>query len=303
MTGGKGDGQIWLGVICALAAASLYGLMPNFVRAAYNSGIPAVEATFFRTTVLIIAFGTLIFLRRESLSFPPSAWASLAGQAVSTLMVSVCYLASVQFIPVGLAVVIFFTFPVFILLISPLAEGHAPGLARILLALIAFAGLAVALGPSFADLDWRGIALAFMAALGGVLQFFSGRAISRHLTPLAFGAMVHAAIWPFTLGIALMAGDGRLRFLSAGAATSAGLAYLAGVAIIYVIAYLLQMQSLRHARASDVAPFFNLEPVVTTVIAGLLLGEVLTRQQYAGGMMVLVALVAAGFVPRRRVGP
>jgi drug/metabolite transporter (DMT)-like permease len=298
----KGDRLLWLGVTCALAAAGLYGLMPNFVRAAYNNGIPAVEATFFRTSILVIAFGAVVFLKRESLEFPRSAWPSLWAQALSTLMVSVCYLASVQFIPVGLAVVIFFSFPVFILLIAPVAEGHAPGLARILLALLAFAGLAIALGPSFTLLDWRGLALAFLASLGGVLQFFSGRAISRHLTPLAFGVIVHAAIWPFTLGVALAAGGGHLHFLSDASVTSTGLAYLAGVAAVYAIAYFLQMQSLRFARASDVAPYFNLEPVVTTAVAALLLGEVLELRQYVGGIMVLAALVAAGFLPKRMLG-
>ncbi len=293
-----GDGRAGLGASCALAAAALYGLMPNFVRAAYDDGIPAVEATFFRTLVLVLVFGALIILRKERLAFPASAWPSLAAQAVSTLLISVCYLASVQFIPVGLAVVIFFTFPVFVMLASPLVEGHAPGLMRIMLALVAFAGLVLALGPSFSGLDPRGIGLAFLAALGGVVQFFSGSAISRHLTPLAFGAIVHIAILPFTLAIALIAGHGRLHLLPG---FTPGHFFLLGVAAIYVVAYLLQMLSLRFARASQVAPFFNLEPMVTTVVAGLLLGEVLSPGQYVGGMLVLAALVAAGFLGQRTV--
>lgn len=298
MTPGKDGGDVRLGASCALSAAAFYGLMPNFVRAAYDHGIPAVEATFFRTLVLVLVFGALVVLRRERLTFPRSAWPSLAAQAMSTLLISVCYLASVQFIPVGLAVVIFFTFPVFIMLASPLVEGQAPGFIRIMLALLAFAGLVMALGPSFAGLDPRGIVLAFLAALGGVVQFFSGNAISRHLTPLAFGAIVHIAILPFTLAIALLAGGGTLHILSG--LTSAHI-FLAGIAAIYIAAYLLHMLSLRFARASQVAPFFNLEPVVTTVVAGLLLGEALSPGQYVGGMLVLAALVAAGFLGRRTV--
>jgi drug/metabolite transporter (DMT)-like permease len=301
VTQGKREGAFWSAICCALAAAAFYGLIPNFARAAYDEGIPAVESTFFRTLIIILVFGLLAVLRRERLSFPRSAWPSLGIQTVSTLLISVCYLASVQFIPVGLAVVIFFTFPVFVMLASPLVESHAPGIARIALALLAFAGLVLALGPNFSSLDTRGIVLAFLAALGGVAQFFSGNAISRHLTPVAFGMLVHIAILPFTLAIALFVGRGSLHFLSDRAVTQTGLYFLLAVAAIYAIAYLLQMLSLRFGRASQVAPFFNLEPIVTTAVAGLLLGEILSPGQYAGGVMVLVALVAAGFLSRQTV--
>ena len=53
------------------------------------------------------------------------------------------------------------------------------------------------------------------------------------------------------------------------------------------------MTSLRNAPASTVAPFYNLEPIVTTGLAALLLGEVLALHQYAGGGMVLAALIAS----------
>jgi drug/metabolite transporter (DMT)-like permease len=48
-----------------------------------------------------------------------------------------------------------------------------------------------------------------------------------------------------------------------------------------------------------VAPFFNLEPVVTTLIAAVALGERLTPNQYIGGGLVLAALAAASLPERR----
>jgi drug/metabolite transporter (DMT)-like permease len=296
-TAGRGT-DLRRGIACALAAACFYGLIPNFVRAAFDNGIPAVESTFVRTLIIAVIFGLWAKARREPMNFPRAAWPPLLGIALSTLLISVCYLASVQFIPVGLAVVIFFTFPVLIMLLAPLVERRSPGLARILLALVAFGGLVLAIGPGFTTLDWRGIALAAFAALGGVVQFLSGRAISRYLTPLAFGAMVHWAILPFTLAIALGLGQGRLQIMPGGHATAMGLVFLAGVGLTYVFAYLLHMLSLRHAAASQVAPFFNLEPLVTSGVAAVLLGERLSPGQYAGGVMVLMALILASCADR-----
>ena len=162
--------RVRLGIGCALAAASIYGLVPNFVRGAFENGIPPVEATFFRTSV--IAFALVAVAQGENFRIPRAAWGAFAGQAFATLVISVAYLASVQFIPMGLAVIIFFTFPVLIMLASPLVEGQFPGFWRIVIAIFALAGLVVAIGPSFGILDIRGIGLATVAALGGVVQFF-----------------------------------------------------------------------------------------------------------------------------------
>ena len=188
-------------------------------------------------------------------------------------MISVSYLASVQFIPIGLAVIIFFTFPVLIMLASPMVEGKFPGFWRIIIAIFAFGGLVVAIGPSFGDLDIRGIGLATLASLAGVVQFFTGRSISRYLTPAVFGSLVHIVIWPATLLVALYVSEGTLQMMPGGTGTATGFYFLLGVAAVYVAAYMLQMSSLRFAPASTVAPFYNLEPIVTTAFAGLLFGE------------------------------
>ena len=292
-----------LGIACALGAAAMYGLIPNFVRGAYINGIPPVESVFFRTAVLAAAFAVLAVAQNQSFGIPRDALGSFIAQIVATLLVSLGYLASVQFIPVGLAVILFFLFPVIIMLGSPLIEGRSPGVVKILIALFAFAGLAVAIGPRFDDFDLRGIALASAGSLGAALQFFSGRAISRHLTPSVFGFHVHVAVLPIVLAVALFVGGGHLQSMPGGAGNGSGLLFMLGLGCIYVVAYLVQMLSLRYAPASTVAPFYNLEPVVTTGLAAAILGERLQTNQYIGGAMVLAALVISSLIDTRRTAP
>jgi drug/metabolite transporter (DMT)-like permease len=131
------------------------------------------------------------------------------------------------------------------------------------------------------------------------LQFFSGRAVSRYLPPAVFGSLVHVAIWPLTLLIAVWWGNGALAVLTPGVVNSVGYAAVFGLGIVYVAAYFTQMQSLRNAPASVVAPYFNLEPVVTSLIAAVALGERLAPNQYIGGGLVLAALAAASLPERR----
>jgi drug/metabolite transporter (DMT)-like permease len=289
-----------LGIGFALAAASFYGLVPNFARAAFTEGVPAIETVFLRTSVIAIVLGIVALVKGECFGLPPAAWKSFLSQALATFIVSASYLASVQFIPVGLAVIIFFAFPVIIVLVSPLVEGHAPSLARISIAVLAFIGLGIAVGPGFETLDIRGVFLAAAAALGCALQFFSGRNLGKYLSPAAFGSLVHIAIWPFVLAVVLYAGGGHMQVLN-GSVSSTGLWFAAAVCLVYVGGYFFHMSSLKVAPASVVAPYFNWEPILTTIISGLLLGETLKPNQYGGGALVLAALVLAGFVESKKV--
>jgi len=279
----------------------MYGLIPNLARLGFENGMPGVEATLVRTTIIVLVLGGAVLLHGESLKLPRAAWPSFAVQAVATAVLSVGYLWSVQYIPVGLAVIIFFTFPVVILLAAPVVEGHPPGLFRILIACVAFAGLAVAVGMDIGSVHLGGLALAAASSVGATLQFFSGRSMSRYLPPAVFGSLVHVVIWPITLAIALWWSGGHLAILTPNRVTMLGYAAVIGLGLVYVGGYLTHMQALRNAPASVVAPYFNLEPVVTTLIAAVALGERLMPNQYIGGGLVLAALAAAGFSGRRKL--
>jgi drug/metabolite transporter (DMT)-like permease len=292
--------RIGMGIVCALAATLFYGLVPNAVRGGFVNDVTAVEATFFRTAFIAVVLAIVAVLHNERYAIPPKAIPSFAAQALATLFVSVGYLASVHFIPVGLAAIIFFTFPVIIMLAAPLVEGHSPGFLRMGIAIFAFAGLIVAVGPSFESLDFRGILLAAAAAIFCALQFFSGRAISALVPPTVFGSLVHLAILPATFVSALVAGGGTIWIFPGGPVLVPGYLFMLAVGALYVGGYFLHMQSLRNAPASVVAPFFNLEPMIATGVAALFLGERLLINQYVGGGMVLAALAASSFIGTRK---
>ena len=288
------------GVLLALGAATIYGAVPNFARLAFLNGVPALENVFYRTSTVAVVLAIVAVVRGESFRIRAEAWPSFLYQCLATLMVSACYLASVQFLPVTLSVIIFYLFPVLILLAAPLAEGRVPGFARLGVALLGFSGLAVSVGPAFDQVSVLGLVLAFLGAVGCMMQFFSGRMLSRHLTPAAFGSLVHIAIWPSMLCLALGFGGNTLRLID-GQGLTGSLAFLAValVSVAYVGGYFLHMSSVRAAPSSVVAPYFNLEPIVSTMLAVFILGEAMSINQWIGGAMVFAALVISGLLPEK----
>ena len=286
------------GILFALTAASIYGLVPNIARLAFDQGIPALESVVARTITVVVALGLVALITRQSFRIPKAARKGLLLQVIATVFVSSCYIASVQFIPVGVAVLVFFTFPVIIAVLSPLVERRSPSPAQLGLALMAFVGVGISIGPQFSGLDGRGLLLAAMSALGCALQFFSGRMLAGHIAPAPFAAIVHATVLPVVLILMLWAGGGEVQLLAPDVSLMTKLA-VALVGISYCAAYFCQMSSVAQAPASVVAPYFNLEPVVTTVMAVILLGEKLTLLHLIGGSMVLAAIVLTGWLTRQ----
>ena len=281
------------GIALALLASLFYGNVPILARQAFVHGIPALESVLARTIFISIVLGVLALLRRETLSLPKEGRKAFLLQALATLIVSSCYLASVQFIPVAISVIIFFAAPLIVLLLSPMIEGHAPGWPRLLVGLLGFIGLYLAIGPNSATLNPIGLSLAAIAAFGYALQFFSGRMLSQYLQPAAFGSLVHIAIFPIVVIIVMVVGQGHLVLVQRDTFGSSAFIFTACVCLAYAFGYLFHMSSLAAAPASVVAPFFNLEPIITLTISVLILGEHLTTSQYAGAFTVLAALVLA----------
>lgn len=285
------------GIVFALAAALIYGAVPNFARLAFLNGVPALESVFYRTTAVALVFCAIAALRQERMVLSRQAMPAFLLQTLATFLVSSCYLASLQFLPVTLSVIIFYTFPMIILLAAPLIEGHFPGWIRLLVAGFGFAGLFVAVGPVFEQFDSVGLILAALGALGCALQFFSGRMLSRHLTPAAFGSLVHLAIWPVILVLALYFGGGQLQLFAGGALGPWALPSVVLVCLAYIGGYFFHMSAVKAAPSSVVAPYFNVEPIVSTSFAVFLLGESMTWNQAIGGVMIFTALLVSSFLP------
>lgn len=289
------------GIGFAILAASIYGLVPNVARLAFDQGIPALESVVVRTLTVIVVLSVTALLLKNSFKVEAAARVPLVLQIIATILVSSCYIASIQFVPVSVSVLMFFTFPVVIALAAPIVEGRSYAWGLIGCAVLAFAGLALAVGPEIQSLDVRGLVLAGLASLGCALQFFSGRMMAGKIKPDALGALVHLAVLPVVMIIMFLTNDGTTKLLSSSTSTGT-LLVVSLVGVFYCAAYFCQMSSVAYAPSSVVAPYFNIEPVVTTGIAVLLLGETMTYLHMIGGSMIIMALIATNLLESRVQG-
>jgi drug/metabolite transporter (DMT)-like permease len=279
------------GLALGFLAALAYGSNVPYARMSAQAGVLGPHIVFYRSFPALALLGGIVAVSGATLRVPRQARPSVLGLGLATSCVALCYISSVAFIPVGVATIIFYTFPLIVLVASPFVDETPMTLDRIAIFLLAFIGLYIAIGPSFASLDPRGLALAAFAALGATAQFFCAARATRMIDPAAAGFWAQAFLVPIALGICLAIGGPAPFSLLAGAALPVSLTIA-----LFVVGFVLQIFAARLAPPAALSLIFCAEPVTSIVVAAFLLDEALGRNQLLGAGFVLAAILAAAAV-------
>ena len=286
----------WLGGAFALLSAVTISLTLVLVRITYDAGAGALAVNTTRS-VAFVAF-LYAFLRLSGRPAGLPAGPRLTTWMLGVLMCVELYglFAAVQFISVSLAVLIFYTYPMLILLITRVTAGEPITPLRIAALATAFAGLALVLQAPGEAPDWRGLAWASAAtiAFAGVvilsertLRGRDSRVVTFHMILAAAAILVGASAlfwplsWPLELG---------------------GWLALAAASVTFAIATMSLFAAVQAIGPLRTAIIDNTAPVWAIGFAMLLLGESLASVQWLGAALVIGAVSALQLTLWRRRG-
>lgn len=284
-------------MLMALAAAGAYGTNIVSAQIAGQAGLNGPLLVFYRVFIMLALVGAAVAIWRAPLAVPRAERRAMLLFGVTSALVGSAYLSSVAFLPVTVAAVVFFIYPVLIVLAEPFVTRTRFRPERLAAACAAFVGVAMVVGPDMQGLDPRGLALALFASLGAATQFFAGAALPRTaLSARLFWS--HLLILPVTALILTITGG----FLPPGAFALAPIA--AAVTIGgYLLGFLLQVMALARISPGAAGLAFCAEPVCAVLIAAVVLGERLAPLQYAGCALVVATLVINVTLEQMRRAP
>jgi drug/metabolite transporter (DMT)-like permease len=291
---GRRSPATWRGTALTAFSAVTFGLGTTFARIAYEAGSNPPTAILLRVVVFIAVIGVLIAVMRRPMQLSAPAFLHTLWMSATLMMVSLGYMGSVNFIPVTLAAVLFYTFPLLVGLLAAATGRERMTIIKAAALAVAFLGLTLALGGSFGALDWRGIALAMTGALGMALTVTYGGDAMRGQDLLAMN--FYTNLWMLIGLVLVLAIAGG--FALPGS-TGGGWA-LAGVCASYLFAFVSWFLAMRLVEPVRVASLFNIEPVATIVFAWAMLDERLTPVQLCGAALVIASIVAVTVFDRRR---
>jgi drug/metabolite transporter (DMT)-like permease len=270
--------------VLVLLCATFFSLITTFSKFAYAAGSNPLTLVEARTAAFVIVVGAFQLLARRSFALPRRTLIATFPMSLGIMAMSIGYLSSVFFIKVSLAVVLLYSFPLMVGLLAAATGRERIAPQKAVALLVAFGGLVMAIGLESDSVDWRGIVLVLLAALGiaGNLTF-SGPyldgvdSLTVNLSNNLWGAVALGADLALSGGVALPA-------------TGIGWAALSAVVFCYVIGLACMFGALKYLPPSQAAVMLNLEPVVSIIVAGLLLGEVTLWLQWLGVASMLAAL-------------
>jgi drug/metabolite transporter (DMT)-like permease len=289
------NNAILTGLGIGLLSAVCYGSNVPYAKLAAVVGANGPNLVFYRAFLMVALLGILGLTRGSSLAVPAGTRGVVLGLGIATSVVGICYISSVAFIPVGVATIIYYVYPLVVLVVSPMVDGERLTIVRLVIFAFAFAGLFIAIGPSFTSLDPRGLALAAMGAAGAAAQFFLASRATRVIGPAAAGFWTQFIIIPIAFVACLPSGG------VVAPSTLIGAAWPVGMHIgLFALAFGLQMMAARIAPPAALGLVFCVEPVVSIVLATQVLNESLTPPQATGGALVLIAIITSVMAEGRK---
>lgn len=274
-----------IGTSLALLSAALYGANVPAARVASQAGMPGADLIAWRAVWFLPLLALLAFLARERLRLLPGEAGPTLRLALSASLTAIFYLSSVDHLPVPMAVVLFYMFPLFVILLASRIEGRRISPLQTGVFAVAFAGLVIAVGPSLAGLSVKGMVLALGAAFASAIMFIMAGRVPN--APLRNAFWTQAVMGPLAFLFAWVQGGPVPPHVAANAPIAVALAMGA-----YAVAYLMQLMAAQKISPDRAGLLFLFEPVTAIVVAGLFLGEVLTPLQAIGVALILAALAA-----------
>ncbi|MEF8757568.1 MAG: DMT family transporter [Halobacteriales archaeon] len=269
------------GALLVFGAASGFGTIGIFGEFAVRIDLALATLLPVRFTVASAVVVGIAVARGWSVPRGRAAWTTLSLGVVYTAM-TVLFFASLRHLTAGLAVILLFTYPAFVFVLSVRFLDEIVTRRTVAALALALAGVALASASDVAGGEPVGVALAMGAAVCYAIYTTGSRAVVDEVTPsgllvgVLLGTTASMILWgASTAGLALPA-------VPREWGVTLGLALFGTV-----VPLLLFYEGVERLAASRVSVVSTAEPVVTVTLGVLLLDEPLTPAVVVSGVLVL----------------
>lgn len=284
-----GAGRAWPGLVALVACAALWSLNGPLIKLLSQEHVPAVTIACYRSLLGGVVFLPFALRRFGTLRRVHVGW-SIASVLTFTLMTA-SFVIATTLTAAANAIILQYTSPIWVFVLSPLLLKERPGLLEGLVLLGAMAGIAV-IFSGHPDASVLGLVVALFSGLGyGALTVvLRGLRAADPFAVAAWNALGSGAILlgPATLGgsLALNAYTGGLMLLMAF--------------VQFTAPYVLFSWALQRVEAHRAALIVLLEAVLNPLWTYLWIGEQPPAATLVGGPMILASVATWMLLTPRR---
>ena len=272
-----------LAALSALALAATNVLAPLV----YSAGSNPPTVLMLRALATVVVIGAILILsgRLKMLSRRYEIHCVISG--LLFMFAGFGLLNALAIAPAGMVVLVLYLFPILTTLFDAIVNRRRPSFINILLLMLALLGLYLALGGEGNGLSRQGFLLALLAAISAAATLVWNNHMLGPVDPeqitfrmFLVSLVVFGTYVLFTANFALPS-------------TSSGMAQLIFMSACFAVAFTMMFRAVQMAGSVNAAMIMNLEPVITIILAFLILSQTLNSRQALGALLVIGAVMAS----------
>jgi len=278
------------GVFMVLLSAFGFALMPTFAKFAYKNDVTVMTLLIIRFSLAATVLFTYLILTKHNLRLDKRTLLGLffLGAICYTSQAS-CYFSAVNYIPASLVVLIAYTHPTIIAVISCILD-HEPITKNIAFSLIiSFVGLTLMLGTTIGKINGLGVILSTGASLFYSMYVVLSNKMLKKVPPLIASSFISLFSILGILFFSLFSNN-TITFEFQSTAWPWILGLVTFSTVIAMLTFFLGLKVLGPTKATILS---TAEPVFGVTIAIILFNERLTALQFLGAAGVITGAVMA----------
>lgn len=277
------------GMLMVILAGACWGIISLMVKPLDSLGLRLLDISTTRTVfAALLLFLFLIVADRKALKIRfKDLWMFVGTGILSLTFFSLCYFYTIVHSGAAIAVVLLYTSPVFVMLMSAVVFKEKMTLRKILCLIITLCGCTLVAGLIGSDdaLSLGAIIVGLGAGLGYALYSIFATFATRKYSSITvtFYTFVFAG-----LALTIIANPVKV----AGTININTLPYMIGVALIStVIPYLAYTYGLTRMEAGKAAVIVTVEPLVGCIVGIFVWKEPVTAYKIIGILMIFISIV------------
>jgi len=273
-----------LGLLLIVISAMSFGVMPIFARFAYAAGSDPITVLVLRFGIASVVMTVIMIVRREPFPHGRMLLGLVLMGAVGYAGVSLAYFTALTMASAGLVALLLYLYPALVAILSVVFLKERLGLVKLGALFLALAGTALTVGLT-RGASALGIILGAVAALLYAIYILVGSRIVHQAGSIVSSTVVMISAATVYAGIVVIHGP-------AFPQNVVGWTAVVAIALLStVLAFVTFFAGLKQVGPITASTLSTWEPVVTVVLATVVLGERMGMLQLLGGVLILLAAV------------
>jgi drug/metabolite transporter (DMT)-like permease len=273
----------FVGFVLIAVSAAGFGTLAILGRYAYADGLDALTILFFRFSLSTVVLVGVLVSRRESMPRGAVLFRLVGMGALGYVGQAFCYLTALKHASAGLVALLLYLYPAFVTILSVTVLREHMTRFKVMALSMALIGTALTVGPGGGR--FAGVFLGVSAAVIYSVYIIVGTGVVKEVSAVQSSTVIFASAGAMSGVLMLVKGPQM-------PASAAGWAAIASIVIIAtVLPVVTFLAGLKRTGPTNAAMLSTLEPVVTVLLAALLLEETLKPVTMAGGSLILLAVL------------